>query len=111
MRAGDIGALPVCNDKLELIGIVTDRDIIMRAFSGASPADVRISDIMTHDVVTADENMNVHDAALLFSYHRVRRLPVTSGRRLTGMLSISDIARHTVMADEAGDIMCAISKG
>ena len=65
---------------------------------------------MSENVISAPQDMNIHDAALLLSHHKIRRLPVTSGSRLVGMLSVSDIAKRPVMADEAGDILSAISR-
>lgn len=140
MRKTDVGAIPVCNDKGELLGIVTDRDIVIRFLAAcaarsdthgsadsAESADRRVSaehgsmydssmynikaaDIMSKNIITAPEDMNIHDAALLLSHHQIRRLPITAGDRLVGMLTTADIARRPIMADEAGDILQAVSK-
>jgi CBS domain-containing protein len=53
--------------------------------------------------------MNIHDAALLFSKHGIRRLPVVDGDKLTGMLSMKDLARKKVMTAEIGHIIYSIS--
>lgn len=118
MRKTDVGAIPVCNDKGELLGIVTDRDIVIRflaAYAAKSDScgsmyDIKAADIMSKNMITAPEDMNIHDAALLLSHHQIRRLPVTAGGRLVGMLTTADIARRPIMADEAGDILQAVSK-
>lgn len=112
MKKIDTGIIPVCNDKEELLGVVTDRDIVVRYLANAqrSPAAPLVSEIMTTQVVSASQDMNIHDAALLLSHHKIKRLPITSGSRLVGILSISDIARIPIMIDEAGDIISAISK-
>lgn len=131
MRKTDVGAIPVCNDKGELLGIVTDRDIVIRFLAAyaaksdpCSSADsvdrgsmydssmynIKAADIMSKNIITAPEDMNIHDAALLLSHHQIRRLPVTAGGRLVGMLTTADIARRPIMADEAGDILQAVSK-
>lgn len=126
MRKTDVGAIPVCNDKGELLGIVTDRDIVIRFLAAyaaksdqcssadsvgrGSMYDIKAADIMSKNMITAPEDMNIHDAALLLSHHQIRRLPVTAGGRLVGMLATADIARRPIMADEAGDILQAVSK-
>lgn len=126
MRKTDVGAIPVCNDKGELLGIVTDRDIVIRflaAYAAKSDPcssadsvdrgfmyDIKAADIMSKNMIAAPEDMNIHDAALLLSHHQIRRLPVTAGGRLVGMLTTADIARRPIMADEAGDILQAVSK-
>ncbi|MCI8631687.1 MAG: CBS domain-containing protein [Firmicutes bacterium] len=125
MRKTDVGAIPVCNDKEELLGIVTDRDIVIRflaAESAKRTADtsnmsdaatmfsVCAADIMSTNIISAPEDMNIHDAALLMSHHQIRRLPITAGGRLVGILTTADIARRPIMADEAGDILQAVSR-
>lgn len=65
---------------------------------------------MSTNMITAPEDMNIHDAALLLAHHQIRRLPITAGGRLVGMLTTADIARRPIMADEAGDILQAISR-
>lgn len=108
MRKLDVGAIPVCNDKGEILGIVTDRDIVLRCIA-SDPPRYTASGIMSGNIISAPEEMNIHDAALLLSRNQVRRLPVTSGGRLVGMLTTSDIARRPIMIDEAGDILHAVS--
>ena len=53
--------------------------------------------------------MSIHEASLLFSAHKIRRLPVTEASRLVGMLSLGDIAVKPVYIDEAGDALSSIS--
>lgn len=115
MRRSDIGTVPVCNDKGEILGIITDRDIVLRFLTKTQSAgdesnkDIHASEIMSQDVVTTTEDTDIHDAALLLSKNKIRRLPVVSGNRLVGILTTCDIARCQILADEAGDILTAIS--
>ncbi len=109
MKQQNVGAIPVCNDKGEPLGIVTDRDIVLRSLSqGGEPRTA--GEIMTKNLVFATPDMNTHDAALLFAGHQVRRLPVVENRKLVGMLSMADLARKSIYIDEAGDALNAISK-
>ncbi len=123
MRKNDVGSLPVCDDAGHIKGIVTDRDLVIRCLAKASAmgednkmADslgnimLTAGDIMSLDPITVSPEQNIHDAALLFSAHKIRRLPVTEASKIVGMLSLGDIAVKPVYIDEAGDALSAISQ-
>ena len=109
MRRENIGSLPICNDKGEILGIITDRDMVIRSLASDS-VKITAGDIMSTNIVTVAPEMNIHDAAILFSKHQVRRLPVTSSGKLVGIIAMADLARRTLLIDEAGDALSAISK-
>lgn len=112
MRKNDVGCIPVCDDAGHIKGIVTDRDLVLRVMAKStsnSDAAPTAGSIMTTDPITVSPDQNIHDAALLFSAHKIRRLPVTEASRIVGMLSLGDIAVKPVYIDEAGDALSAIS--
>lgn len=112
MKKDNIGCLPVCTDSGHLTGIVTDRDLVLRVFNANKKtglSEMTSKDIMTKDPVTVSPNTGIHDAALLFSAHRIRRLPVVEASKLVGMLSLGDMAAKPLYIDEAGDALSAIS--
>lgn len=123
MRKNNVGSLPVCDDAGHIKGIVTDRDLVLRVMAktisdGKDAANndhtdnnvtMTAGDIMTTDPVTVSPEQNIHDATLLFSAHKIRRLPVTEASRIVGMLSLGDVAVKPVYIDEAGDALSAIS--
>ena len=96
MADADIGFLPVGeNDRL--IGMVTDRDIALRAVAmGKSPRSTKVREIMTDKVLYCTEHDEVEDAADSMASMKIRRLPIVNdGKRLVGVLSLGDIAlRH-----------------
>ena len=95
LRRYNLGALPVCDGAGRLRGMVTDRDIALRCFAlEEAGADVRISEIMSRGIVTAQPEDSVETAARTMAKERVRRLPVTEGSRLVGMVSLCDMARR-----------------
>lgn len=109
MRQEDVGAIPVCDDRGRVLGMVTDRDIVIRSVSnGGIPSTAR--ETMSGEVVCITPSMNTHEAALLMAKNQVRRLPVVENGRLVGVLSISDIARKNLYVDEAADALAAISR-
>jgi len=93
MRSRDIGLLPVC-DGGKLVGVLSDRDITIRATANnLHPEQLRAQDIMTPNVVCCFEDQNVDEARGLMQDHKIRRLPVVNRQRnLVGMVALSDIA-------------------
>jgi CBS domain-containing protein len=90
MDTANVGALVVM-DGDRLAGIVTDRDITVRAVGRGVPSDGRIDSVMTTDVVTAPADADVHGAYELLRSHAIRRLPLTAGGRLVGLVSVDDL--------------------
>jgi len=109
MKQENVGSVPVCNDRGEALGIVTDRDIVIRSVSNDNHPKTA-KEIMTKNLVFADPNMDTHQAALLMAKYQVRRLPVVDNNQIVGMLAMADIARKQIYVDEAGDALSAISK-
>lgn len=93
MKDLDIGILPVCENR-RLIGVLTDRDITVRATAvGKDPAATTVRDIMSNKVAWCLEDDDVDEVAKKMEGRRIRRLPVISrDRKLVGMLSLGDIA-------------------
>ncbi len=109
MRDADTGVVPVC-DNGRTVGIVTDRDIVVRAIAeGQTGGTVR--DIATHDVISASPDMSTREAAELMSDHQVRRLPVVDGDRLVGIVSLGDLAVKEAKDSRVGDTLEHISEG
>jgi CBS domain-containing protein len=93
MSQEDIGALPIGeNDRL--IGMVTDRDIVLRGLSGGNdPLQLRARDVMSKPIVYCNADEDLEDAVRLMESKQIRRLPVIDEhRRMVGMLSLGDIA-------------------
>jgi CBS domain-containing protein len=88
----DAGAIPVGeNDRL--VGMITDRDIAVRAVAAGKGPDTPVRDVMTHDVKYCFEDEDLNHVAKNMSEQRVRRLPVMNrDKRLVGMLSVGDLA-------------------
>lgn len=117
MRRENIGIVPVCDLHNHLLGIVTDRDILLRAFPSLdstteivqSLESLPVSAVMSKKIITVSPKDNIHDAAIKFSEAGVRRLPVMENDRLVGMLSLKDLAEKRMMIAELGHIIYEIS--
>jgi CBS domain-containing protein len=95
MRDMGIGALPVSDADERMCGIVTDRDIVVKCVAmGHDPAKVTAGDLCegTPRWVEADEDMSSVLEAM--ETHQIRRMPVVRNKKLVGMISEADIARH-----------------
>lgn len=111
MKQYDIGFVPICDNKGGLLGAVTDRDLVTRIdFDGSRPALTPVSMLMTSDLITVSPDMDVHQAACIFSRSKVRRLPVVENGRLVGILALSDLAKKRLYLAEVGDIMGAMMR-
>ena len=96
MRIRDIGFLPVFEGD-ELVGALTDRDIILRSTADGLDPNRRIGrDLVTSPIVYCFEDQDVEEAARLMEEHQIRRLVVMGldGKRLVGVVSLGDVARN-----------------
>ena len=110
MRQRGIGALPVCEDDGTLAGMLTDRDIVVRCVSaGDDPQTATVRGIMSRDPVTIEADADVRTAMTAMRAAQVRRLPVTEGGKLAGVLSIDDIARSGKWDMECAQALCGIT--
>lgn len=109
MKAEDIGAVPVREDG-RLVGIVTDRDLVLRALPGdADPKALKARDVMTKDIVYCRSDQSIEDAVHLMEDRQIRRLPVISDEhRVVGMLSLADIS-HRVSRELSGELVRAVA--
>ena len=111
MKQHDIGAVPVCIDDNKIIGILTDRDIVLRAIAvGKDINSLTVKDVMTLNPVTATPESDVHEAARVMSVKQVRRLPVVSNDHLVGMVSLGDISVEPKLSDNAEQALNNISQ-
>jgi CBS domain-containing protein len=92
MRDEDIGALPVVQDG-ELRGIVTDRDIVVRAIAeGKEPSTTTVQEVLSEEVESVEPDDDIEEAANVMAAHQIRRLPVVEDGKLIGMVSLGDIS-------------------
>jgi CBS domain-containing protein len=99
----DVGSLPVCNGK-RLVGMLTDRDITIRAVaSGKAPADIKVSDVMSDQVLWCFEDQTAGEVLQQMGDQQIRRIPVISrNMELVGVVSLGDLAtRERASTDSA----------
>ncbi|SHI60721.1 CBS domain-containing protein [Lutispora thermophila] len=109
MNTVDVGAVPVV-DNNKLVGIVTDRDIVVRSVAKGQDPNQKICDVMTKDIKAISPDTEVHEAADIMAKRQIRRLPVVDNGNLVGIVSIGDLAVEGKYEDEAGEALHDISK-
>jgi CBS domain-containing protein len=88
----DRGALPVCDDKGELVGIITERDIVRKCFTGSIDcARLKIQDVMSKKVVVASTEDDLDYAISAMKQERIRHLPIVDNKKVIGMISMRDL--------------------
>jgi len=114
MKTEDVGAVPVVESlsTRKLVGIVTDRDIAVKAVaSGRSVDSTTVKEVMTTDVVTCREDEDVDKAVARMAERQVRRLPVVdAGGTMRGIISQADIATRVNQDNTTGALVEAISE-
>ena len=110
MRDEDAGAVPVV-DNGRAVGIVTDRDIVVRVVAEGGQLNGPVRDIVSRSLVSATPDMSTREAADLMSEHQIRRLPVVENDRLVGIVSIGDLAVKEGKDGRIGDTLQHISEG
>lgn len=109
MRDEDVGSLPVVEGE-RVIGIVTDRDIVVRAVAERlDPQSITVGEVASREVVTVEPEQDLDEALVLMASHRVRRLPVVEDGRLVGVLAQADIA-FEAKDKNAGEMLEEISQ-
>jgi CBS domain-containing protein len=90
----DVGSLPV-GDNDRLVGMITDRDIVIRAVAQGKPADTKVADVMSKEMLYCFDTDDIDDVARNMGKAQVRRLSVVnSDKRLVGIVSLGDLARN-----------------
>jgi len=111
MRDLDVGPLPVCGDNDKIVGMLTDRDITVRATAeGLDPKTTKVQDAMSEDVVWCFEDQDSEDAVNLMEEREVRRLLVMDrDKRLVGIVALGDLATEG-SKEQAGKALRGISQ-
>ena len=109
MQKHNVGAIPVC-DQSGVIGIVTDRDIVVRNVAhGKTPQSTTVKDVMTSIVTTVTPDTDINVASKIMSQNQIRRLPVVENNKLVGVVALGDLAVDNRFNIEASKALTDIS--
>ena len=107
----DVGSMPICGEDDRLKGMLTDRDIVVKALAqGKDPQSITAGELGVGDgkTVTIGADDSIDEALHTMAEHKVRRLPVIDDHRLVGIISQADIATN-IDEEKVGDLVEAIS--
>ena len=113
MQNADTGVVPVIDGGKKIVGMITDRDIVVRLIAaGKDPQKSRVSEAMTKSVRKVDENAKIDDVVELMSNAQIRRVPVVNRNdEIVGIVSLADLATGQTKSDKVGKTVEEISEG
>ncbi|BDG35020.1 CBS domain-containing protein [Saccharococcus caldoxylosilyticus] len=109
MRDLNVGAIPVV-DHGRLIGMITDRDLVVRGIAEKRPGSTQVTEVMSDQLITVTPDASVQEAAEQMARHQIRRLPVVENGRLVGIVSLGDLATNRYSDESAGRALTEISE-
>ena len=98
MKRNQIGGIPIINNKNDLIGIVTNRDLRFQKDQG-----IELIDIMSKKLVTAKRGISLDNAEKILKKHKIEKLPIVDGKKLVGLITYKDIQKSKSMPDACKD--------
>lgn len=108
MKEKNVGAIPVCEGD-KPVGIITDRDISLRAVAENKGENTSVKDVMTPNPVHGSPEMSVNEAAEKMAENQIRRLPIADNEKLQGIVSLGDLAVNSQTDSEAAKALASIS--
>jgi CBS domain-containing protein len=108
MKDLDVGVIPICENE-KLLGVVTDRDLVVKGLANNLSGNSSISEVMSIDTIVGTKEMSVEEAADLMSLHQIRRLPVVENDKLIGIVSLGDLAVNNQTDKKTGKVLEKIS--
>ncbi len=108
MREENIGSLVVVGVDKRLLGIITDRDIVVSVVAnGKSPVEIVVEDVMTSELITVQEDESVFEILRVLGKNSIRRVPVLRRGRLVGIVSVDDLI--VLVVTELSNLASALS--
>jgi CBS domain-containing protein len=109
MKDHDIGFIAVVDGK-KLIGVVTDRDLVVRGLAAKKEGSTEVRQVISEKVTTVPPDTTVDQAAQIMAREQIRRLPVVENGELLGIVAIGDLAVREKFENEAGEALSKISE-
>lgn len=110
MRDNNVGIIPVVDENQNCIGVITDRDLVIRGIAEKRSGSNAVKELMSSELVTGTPDMDVNEAAKLMAQKQIRRLPIVENGKLVGIVAMADLAVDRRFADEAGYALSEISE-
>ncbi|UFU00913.1 CBS domain-containing protein [Radiobacillus kanasensis] len=109
MKDKNVGAIPICGENRELIGMITDRDLVIRGLAANKSADTAVQEVMSSDLYSCTPQSTVQEASKIMAEKQIRRLPVIERGELVGIIALGDLALEDKSNEAAGHALEDIS--
>lgn len=110
MKQDDVGMIPVLDSNQSLIGVITDRDIVIRCVAEKRPNSTKVTDVISTHLVTGTQDMSIDEIESLMASEQIRRIPIVENNKLVGVVSLGDLAIRRETDSKAGIALSSISK-
>ena len=110
MKQDDVGMIPVLDMNQSLIGVITDRDIVIRCVAEKRANSTKITDVISTHLVTGTPDMSIDELEDLMSSEQIRRIPIVENNKLVGIVSLGDLAVRRETDSRAGIALSSISQ-
>jgi CBS domain-containing protein len=111
MRDRGVGSIVICDPEGAPAGMITDRDVTIRVAAGETPLSAPAGEHASRPLISGSPEMDLEEAAALMVQHRIRRLPVVEGGRLSGIVTLDDIAVRTGNLEVAQRMTAEVIEG
>ncbi|ALC91112.1 inosine-5'-monophosphate dehydrogenase [Bacillus sp. FJAT-18017] len=109
MKELNVGAIPIV-DEGTLVGMITDRDIVIRGTAEKHSGSTKVEEIMSKELITVTPETTTEEASRLMADNQVRRLPVVENGKLVGIVSLGDFAVRDMTDSQAKKALSEISE-
>ncbi|MDQ0177694.1 CBS domain-containing protein [Bacillus chungangensis] len=109
MKEENVGVIPIVDDE-KLVGVITDRDIVLRCIAEKESSSAMVADVMSGNLITISSDSTTNEAAHLMAEHQIRRLPVVENDRLVGIVALGDLAVRDLTDSQAKQALSEISE-
>ncbi|WP_010530425.1 CBS domain-containing protein [Lentibacillus jeotgali] len=110
MRDRNVGVIPVCSENKELMGVITDRDLVLRGYAEKKPDTTTVQEVMSDELYHASQDTSVQEAADMMAKKQIRRLPIVENGKLAGIVSLGDLSLEDKSNEAAGSALEDISE-
>ncbi len=110
MKELNVGAIPIVDDQKTLLGMVTDRDLVIRGYANKKSETTNIKEVMSEHLHSVSPDATLQEASKLMADKQIRRLPVVEKGKLTGIVSLGDLSLDKYSDQAAGQALEEISE-
>ncbi|SDQ63608.1 CBS domain-containing protein [Virgibacillus salinus] len=110
MKDRNVGVIPVCSADRELLGVITDRDLVLRGYADKKPDTTKVQEVMSDKLHFTSPDTSVEEASRLMAENQIRRLPIVDNGKLVGIVSLGDLSLEDKSNDAAGHALEEISE-